>query len=404
MIYNKQTGLGVAMVYRGLSKLFTVAAMGTLLAACTTYDVRDPLAEVQACFDDHDQAAEDGFQKPACETVGDPSFGEPLASHEGGYGSGAVGRPHMHSTTRAARSWLEPDEPFVIDGVVQRGHERSTEFTIRVLLDDEFVPFRLFGVDAPGAWPSLEEIERLDETDYDLQTSLRTESGVPVNYTLVVPPHAFPTEGRYNLRVLFLPRFAASMESGLLAEFAPAHRTYTVSYGSETPADPNPWGEPREPELTALGPIAREKLTLLGGHLLLPPADIYNIEAAGHPQEVRLEQAFRTGDPSTTLYLHAAGDRFPSDTTGQNLYLILRDADLVDAFLADPQPDLTEFDDRQFIDGDQLSSVFPIAADLSQEPAIWRALVFPLPLQEQRYDRRRDTRPDNSNAIIIERE
>jgi hypothetical protein len=239
---------------------------------------------------------------------------------ESGVHSTVQGRPHMRSNRLQTGHWLYQGEHFVLDGrITLFGRDEPQPMKVVVLLDFEPVQFRLEAVHARDAYPTMTDIAG-STASFELSSSHELVSGQPFNYTLIIPPEAFGDASAYDLRILHLPEFEPSNTALMKAWAWAMSRAMTVYYnGRYFHSD-----APTLTDATFVSPpneVVEEFLFRSRGPFLVPPTELYDLEALSHPDEAMLAQMFETDEATVRLDAYTAGSRRPSKG-GRNYYLL----------------------------------------------------------------------------------
>src|SRR5690554_993309 len=257
--------------------------------------------------------------------------------------SGMGVRPHMHSAPAMREVWLYEDEYFVIDSAIVQGDQFfwvPGEFRVVALHEGRPLPIRYMEVEGPD-FPSMDEIESWPESDYSTVQTIFREPYKYFNSTFVIPPWAFPEKGAYNVQLLILPIWQPAENHRFFFEDNSAYnKTYSIYYGSEE-FYPHAEIEDRQDqaviwENTAAGGYMAE----LDYSFLAPPAELF--DWTDYPWESpvpagELTRAFESSEREVSLdFLTINGEISDTFTTGQNLYYVLRNEEVIDMFLLEP--------------------------------------------------------------------
>ncbi len=317
--------------------------------ADTTTDVSD------ADLPDDTDVDEEEFEKPdEADPLGvdrdyrDPADYEDQDSESPGRTVGYWGREHMKPTMNFEESWLYEGEYFVRDGFyIFRGQDwLPAELRIYAIANGELLPIRLIEVHDEDGYPSIDEIESWEEEEFSYFETVAVEEWVPINYTLVIPPWAFPQKGAYNVHTMTGVIWEPDDDEDLRGHGAPAHQGHTIYYGSEIFAkdatDFDDWGD--EAQEWEHHPDAGELVLrmLLG---LAPPPEIHDWRGDDVPDGAELGGVIESSDPRIDLELYTAGGGYEGlhyNMEGPALYYVMQDDDVVDVFFYDA-PEITNF-------------------------------------------------------------
>lgn len=169
------------------------------------------------------------------------------------------------------------------------------------------------------------------------------------NYTLVVPPWAFPEESAYNIQVLGLPLHRSTDDAFLYQKLLNLllHDGHTIYYGSEY------YRTKRSRVVNRQGQLERWESSAPNAFVgatfcwmfLAPPTDVYRWNRYEDRSDARLGRVIETSERELTLELYFAGvdqryhthpDTTRFDSTGPNIYYVFQDDKLIENFLLEP--------------------------------------------------------------------
>ena len=337
------------------------------------------------------------------------------ACAEGVFERGARGmRDHILYSAGMKEVWLYEGEYLVLDASLTQSDAHwwlPGEFQVIALHEGRYLPIRYVEIHEPH-FPTMEEIESWPESDYATVQTIYREPFVTFNSTFVIPPWAFPEKGTYNVQLLILPvwreypdrRFLAERNSFIHMVNEELHRTFTIYYGSYefqshagiedrqddavTWEDASPWGYVQD-------------LNLM---FLAPPTDRFDWrqytwvwEDAFPAGELTKEFVFN--EPTVTLdFFTVNGGLRHTHTTGQNLYYVLRNEEVIDMFLLEP-PSIEGLDP---VWEEERGVKLPITFELTEEMASYKIIVVPDPFEPQReFPMPSGNVPIASNALLM---
>ncbi|TXD39624.1 hypothetical protein FRC96_06775 [Lujinxingia vulgaris] len=319
-------------------------------------------------------------------------------------------RPHIATVPFNREMMLYEGEYVVIDSATVQSDRYfwlPGEFQVVALHEGRPLPIRYIEVEGPS-FPSMEEIESWPESDYSTVQTIYREPYTYFNSTFVIPPWAFPEKGTYNVQLLVLPVWQPAEDQRFFFEGGAAyHRTYTIYYGSYF-FYPHAEVEDRQNEAvvwenTAAGGYVGE----LDYAFLAPPTDIFdwtqwswmNPIPAGH-----LTRAFDSPRREVMFdFFTINGEIMDTYTTGQNLYYVLRNEEVIDMFLLEP-PSMPPLVDGWVIYDWERDRGFrlPLTVELTEEYASYKVVVVPDPFKRQaRLHTAKGQIPVVSNALLM---
>lgn len=305
------------------------------------------VSDVESRPRDSENVQEEEFEKPeeAHPMVIDREFRDP-ADYEDedpddwGTTVGYWGREHMKPTLNFEESWLYPGEYFVRDGFyIYRGRSwLPGKIRVSAIANGELLPIRFVRVYEADEYPSLEEIEAWDEDEFSYAETVDVEAWVPVNYTLVIPPWAFPEEGAYNVHTLSQVRWQPQEDRELFGEGLPVHQGHTIYYGSErflldeTEFDDRQDATAEWNHHTEAGKLISRMV--LG---LTPSPDVHDWPGEDFPEGAGLGDVIESSEPELQLELYTAGNYggFHYQMDGPALYYVMKDGEIADVFFYD---------------------------------------------------------------------
>ncbi len=252
---------------------------------------------------------------------------------------GYWGRQHMDPDV--ILNWLSPDEYFVLDGFWCQYGESSLqpEYKISAFHQGRPLPIRLAHVPEPSCYPTLEEIQEWDEDSFDDEIIITRENDISFNYTIAIPPWAFPEEGAYNIQIIGTPIWEPSMDEWILHSRFPHHNAQTVYYGSEEWLDAEPEIPNRQSELEPgqFEGFGASFLNRTVGFFLAPPLDVYDWSALTDIAESELNEVLSLSSPEVTLTLHLRGTEGSTpDIRPRGLYYVRQDGEIIEMFTIEP--------------------------------------------------------------------
>lgn len=352
-------------------------------------------ATSDATAPDADAGDEDGeFEKP--EPPPDSERGERFFYTGVEVGRNYWGRDHMNWTEHINESWLYPGEYFVRDGHVFEGNLRwpDTDLAADVFVvnDGTKVPFRLVHVTEEGEFPTIDEIESWDEDEFTKTDTFELDPPEIYNYTLVIPPWAFDTEGAHNVQVMMIPQWEPDSEprmlrrrGGVLSRGGDSN-IHTVYYGSEEyPYDGKQFSD-RQDDATTWEPDIAALYTSYASHrFLAPPQTLYDWTDVESPQDAQLGEVIESPEPTVTLELHLAGtpeskwdDNTDTETApdlGLHLYYVRQDGEIVDHFWYE----ITDEPETPWPGSRDPQKVLPVDVDLPADGSETTVQVFSVP-------------------------
>ncbi len=375
------------------------------------HDAADVDSDIAADADDAETSIEE-FSKPDTDDyfeITDPASYAEAYDREGPGGSmmGPVGRPHMKHTSAVLESWLYPGEYFVVDKMIieHRGWLPS-DIYMMVVHQGDHLPSRVVEVD--DEFPAIDEIEGWDEGKFGEVHVVSRDNEVPFNFTVVIPPWAFPDTGAYNIQLLSFPIWDPWPERFVLSG-GPTHlhqQSHTIYYG-DTEFNPAPEAiEDRQEEAVEWESSTPGPVTNSYNLLLTPSVDICDWRpdpATPHAADC-LSEVITAPEVRTTLQFYVAGsgeNRIGWDTRGQNMYYVMRDDEIIDVFLLDPGEEASVMD---LYEGSKKGVVLPINVRLTRYPAAYQVVSVGWPFRPQRDDGHLTplgNRPVNSNPILM---
>ena len=400
---NRVAGFEVSLCSRFLGRCFVYSYMMCVNLRCSAMimlavglmscaESYEPTAH-----DLHDQDATEGFTKPASsEDISGPRFaveGELKVATENSRWSSTSfhARPHMRARRQARESWLFPGEYFVVDGLHYtsryEGMVVPSVYHLLVLLNGRPVPHYYAEVTEPDGFLELELIEGLDEGDFIEVSSLESRESVPSNFTLVVPPWAFPDEGAFNLTVVYVPEWDDHEGRGAFREDFPIHRTMTVYYGSEDGLNRRAQIPSRQHELRPWDGYIRPHIMYVTDGMFLPPTtEIYDWKEADSLREelgggMKMVETFDvSGQSEVTLSFYiVGGDFFTIDSRNENVYVVFQGSEVIDVFrLTPPTVSYSALDS-----GEGRGAVLPITVPLTEDAKAVQVLAIPQPFEVQ---------------------
>ena len=338
----------------------------------TTVDAGAPDAEVTDADADPDTGdvdagpmGPDEFEKPPKEshheelrkTYRSDDEVEPDNSDDSrGLNGGFVGRPHMRFTEDMTESWVYDDEFLVFDGhVLHRNYGELPDFEILVTYEGERLPMAFVEVEEEGGFPTLEEIEEWPEEKFGYSETVEVNDWEFLNYTIVVPPWAFPEKGAYNIEVLLLPIHEPEPGGRFRGYFNLFNSTKTVYFNSELYHSDHEQVPSRQEDAEEVEdlPILAPAVWLASGMFLAPPTDVYAWDEYDYDGQAgtdnvndwEMADIFEVEDDEVTVeFYHMSvgwASRFveapPMPTWGENLYYVLQDGEPVEVFLFEPR-------------------------------------------------------------------
>lgn len=333
--------------------------------------------------------------------------------------SGPGARPHMAATRVAMESWLYPGEYFVIDeGVVQHNMWwLPSDYYFIAVHEGERLPLHVIdvGSEPNTPYPSMEEIEELDEDDFDDVAVVERDNSVPFHYTVVIPPWAFSEEGAYNIQIFDYPVWepfpgapSLSMKPNAMGSTSRGrrHNTHTIYYGDtefvSTPDDIDDRQDQASTwESTEPGPF----IVFLNFMYLTPPEKLCDWLAPDTAQDAScVSEELVSPDKEVTLEMYVAGVEdyiIRADTRGENLYYVMRDDEIIDKFLLD----VGETDFAALFNEEDKGLVLPIDIELTESPAAYQILTVPEPFTPTQSGESpnllRGNLPIDSNTLIM---
>ena len=294
---------------------------------------------------------------------------------------GYWGREHMKPPLNFEESWLYTGEYFVRDGFyIFRGHRWIPGgFRIYAISNGELLPIRFVEVHDEDGYPSIDEIETWDEDEFSYFETVDVENWVPINYTLVIPPWAFPEEGAYNVHTMTEVIWSPDDEKDLQGLSHPVHQGHTIYYGSESFAMAEADFEDRGDDATEWEhhPDAGELVyrMKLG---LAPPVDVHDWRGDDVPEDAELGGVIESSEPHIELELYTAGqfEDLHYVMEGPALYHVMQDDEVADVFFYD-SPNINNFL------GENRGKVIPVEVDLPLDgtPTAVRVLQAPTPFE-----------------------
>lgn len=329
-------------------------------------------------------------------------------------------RPHMPCLGDAITCFLYEGEYLVFDA--------STTMTGKPFLPNNFLavilhegrplPFRQVLVDE--RFVPMEEIESWSESDFSRVQSTFRENDVPINYTLVVPPWAFPEPGVYNLQILTLPDWQSNPDRRFLTTATSGYESRTgyiedrsikVHYaGNEFQRSSRTFRNRRKESSHWNSTLPGPATAVVNFQFLTPPREIcdwHKYEEDPFSPPCMTEVHDIPADTITLKMYTVAGSAFDllgRDTRGTNLYYVMRDDEVIDAFLFHPEVDS---DITSLMHEETIGVKLPIEVELTDKKAVYQVVAVPEPFEplESNFDRntRRGNLPNYSNALLLRR-
>ena len=254
---------------------------------------------------------------------------------------GYSGRVHMGPDISAMQSWLSTDQYFVIDGYwcIYGTQSAPMDYRVSVFHNGRRLPFHLIQIPEPDCYPTIDDIEAWDSRAFTYENVITRQPDVSYNYTIVVPPWAFPEEGGYNIQFIATPIWEPSTDRILLRSGSYNHSAHTVYFGSDDwiAAEPEISDRQHEAVQTELEEIGVSFLNRTRGLFLAPPLDVYDWVELSHASESELADILELSSPEVTLTLHLKGMEFPfPDNQPKGLYYVRQDQKIIEKFTIEP--------------------------------------------------------------------
>ncbi len=288
------------------------------------------------------------------------------------------GEEYMQSTSYMIESWLYVDEYYVQHGFrCDYNRDRfPKKFKVMAFHADNILPLRLVEVLSEDDYPTLEEIESWQPDEFAQSTVVELENDLPFNYTVVVPPWAFPEPGAYNIQILFVPLGTPDEERAFLFDNFRSQRPQTVYYGGESPQmnEDQLRLEPADTEVRDISDIAARFSNFTFGNFLAPPESVYDWTELADPFDANMAVVLESSEPTVTLDLHVFGLDDPEvDTSNENLYIVRQNDEIIDHFVFEPpfldlSPPMTEPEEI---------TVIPLEVQLTEEMSSIQVFIVP---------------------------
>lgn len=255
--------------------------------------------------------------------------------------------------------WLEGGEYFIADGIFQGPAYAyhawgEGEHRFFALAHGEMIPIRVVEVPDEESYPTKAEIECWEPEEFSRQEVIDIQFGRGINYTLVIPPWAFPYLGAHQIHFFVMPPYESSEEGGFLnksdtfLDFVPFMSKSLIYYGGQDYH--REAAEFRERE--AQSDQWEDDIWIYVGHnrglLLAPPEEMVPLPETQEWDDAEYRQQFITREINPTIGLYI-GDEHPGTSFSwggrfrelglqeRTLIYVLQDWETIDVFWIHPQ-------------------------------------------------------------------